>query len=64
MELSEVPDDGTTAAMSLDLEGVSHGIVNVGVRFVPVGPALDVMAGGCAAGPALTCTANVGAKRV
>mmetsp|Transcript_46714 Transcript_46714/g.74735 ORF Transcript_46714/g.74735 Transcript_46714/m.74735 type:complete len:116 (-) Transcript_46714:106-453(-) len=29
--------------MSLDLEGVSHGIVNVEVRFVPVGPALDVM---------------------
>eukprot|EP00740_Mantoniella_antarctica_P002132 CAMPEP_0181355426 /NCGR_PEP_ID=MMETSP1106-20121128/3892_1 /TAXON_ID=81844 /ORGANISM="Mantoniella antarctica, Strain SL-175" /LENGTH=1101 /DNA_ID=CAMNT_0023468163 /DNA_START=126 /DNA_END=3432 /DNA_ORIENTATION=- len=43
VELSEVPDDGTTAAMSLDLEGVSHGIVNVEVRFVPVGPALDVM---------------------
>lgn len=42
VELSEVPDDGITQGLSLALEGVSHGMINVDVRFVPVGEALNV----------------------
>ena len=42
IELRDVPDDGSTQELSLDLEGVAHGILNISVRFVPMGTALDV----------------------
>ena len=39
-----MPDDGSTQALSLGLEGVSNGMINVDVRFVPVGKVLDIKA--------------------
>ena len=42
VELNEVPDDGVKQALSLPLEGVPHGIVNVDVKFVPTGKEVDI----------------------
>lgn len=42
IELREIPDDGSTQELSLDLEGVAHGMLNISVRFVPVGKPLDI----------------------
>lgn len=42
VELSEIPDDGEVQDLSLALEGVSHGMINIDVQFVPLGKALDV----------------------
>lgn len=42
VEMAEVPDDGSWQTLSLDLEGVAHGVVTVRVKFTATGKAMDV----------------------